>query len=171
MPDNYLEVGKIVTVHALKGEVKVQPWCDSPEFLCEFDTLYTDRAGNSELDVEKSRVFKNMVIIKFKGYNTVEQAALLRDKILYICRDDVDLPEGVYFISDLIGLEVEDAQTGHIYGKITEVMQTGANDVYVINGNGKEYLIPAIPDVVKSTDLEASKMLITPLEGLFDDEN
>ncbi|MDO5559187.1 MAG: ribosome maturation factor RimM [Oscillospiraceae bacterium] len=171
MSEKFLEVGKIVTVHALKGEVKIQPWCDSPDFLCEFDTLYLDTNGENTLEVEKSRVFKNMVITKFCGYNTVEEAAALRDKVLYIDRDDVELPEGVFFISDLIGMQVEDAQSGQNYGTITEVMQTGANDVYAVNGQGREYLIPAIPDVVKSTDLENKKMLITPLEGLFDDEN
>ncbi len=171
MSDKFLEVGKIVTVHALKGEVKIAPWCDSPDFICEFDYLYLDKKGSKILDVEHSRVFKNMVIAKFEGIDTVEQAQMLRDKILYISRDDVELDEDTYFIRDLIGIKVVDKDTGKEYGVIKDVFQTGANDVYTIKGEEREYLIPAIPDVVYSTDIENKIMLITPLKGLFEDED
>ncbi|MBE6842267.1 MAG: 16S rRNA processing protein RimM [Oscillospiraceae bacterium] len=171
MSDKFLEVGKIVTVHALKGEVKIAPWCDSPDFICEFDYLYLDKKGEKTVDVEHSRVFKNMVIAKFEGYDTVEQAQTLRDKVLYISRDDVELEEGTYFIKDLIGLKVVDKDSGKEYGVIKDVFQTGANDVYTIKNGDKEYLIPAIADVVQDTDIEAGIMTITPLKGLFDDED
>lgn len=171
MSDKFLEVGKIVTVHALKGEVKIAPWCDSPDFICEFDYLYLDKKGEKTVDVEHSRVFKNMVIAKFEGYDTVEQAQTLRDKVLYISRDDVELEEGTYFIKDLIGLKVVDKDSGKEYGVIKDVFQTGANDVYTVKNGDKEYLIPAIADVVHDTDIEAGIMTITPLKGLFDDED
>lgn len=170
MSDKFLEVGKVVSVHALKGEVKIAPWCDSPDFICEFDYLYMDSKGQKIINIESSRVFKNMVIAKFEGYNTVEDAQRLRDKILYISRDDVELEEGTYFIKDLIGVKVIDKETQKEYGIITDVFQTGANDVYTIKNDQKEYLIPAIPDVIFSTDIENKIMLITPMEGLFDDE-
>lgn len=171
MSDNFLEVGKIVNVHALKGEVKIMPWCDSPDFLCEFDYLYLDKHGNKELEVESARVFKNMVIAKFSGFDTVEAAETLREKVLYMSRDDVELDEDTYFIKDLIGIKVTDADTGKEYGTIRDVFQTGANDVYTVKNGDKEYLIPAIADVVVSTDIENKLMQIRPLKGLFEDED
>ena len=171
MSDSFLEVGKVVTVHALKGEVKIAPWCDSPDFLCEFDYLYLDKKGTDYLETEHARVFKNMVIAKFKGYNSVEDAEKLRNKVLYISRDDVELDEDTYFIKDLIGIKVVDSDTGVEYGEIKEVFQTGANDVYAVRNAEKEYLVPAIADVIISTDIENKIMHIKPLKGLFEDEN
>lgn len=89
----YLEVGKVTNVHGLMGEVKVQPWADSPEFLCQFKTLYVDEA-HFPMTVQRARVHKNMVIIKFEGPTDVPSALSLRNAILYIDRSDVDLPEG-----------------------------------------------------------------------------
>lgn len=165
MKKQYLEIGKIVNVHGLKGEVKVYPWCDSPDFLCEFDTLYTNK-GSSSIVVEKARVQKNMVIMKIKGVDTVEDAQSMRNKVIYMNRDDVELEDGSYFIQDLIGLEVFDADTNAFYGTLVDVLETGANDVYTIRNEElhKEYLIPAIPDVVISTDIKNNKMTIKPLE-------
>ena len=162
-----LEAGKIVTVFGIKGEVKVQPWCDTPDFLCEFDTLYYK--SGTPVSIERSRVQKNMVIMKIEGTDTVEDAQKLRNRVLYIDRDDVELEEGSYFIQDLIGLEVIESKDGKLYGKISDVTQTGANDVYHIRAeDGKEYLIPAIPDVIDSVDIEGGVMKITALDGLFD---
>lgn len=164
---NYLEIGKIVSVFGIKGEVKVQPWCDTPDFLCEFDRLF--RKSGDIVEIEHSRVQKNIVIMKIKGVDTVEDAQKMRNHVLYISRDDVELDEGCYFIQDLIGLTVENAETGEVYGEISDVSQTGANDVYHIKtADNKELLVPAIPEVVVETDLENGKMLIKPLDGLFD---
>ncbi len=165
MKKQYLETGKIVNVHGLKGEVKVYPWCDSPELLCEFDTLYTNQGKNS-IEIESSRVQKNMVIMKFKGVDTVEQANELRNKVLYLNRDDLELDDNTYFIQDLIGLEVYDVDTNAYYGILSDVLETGANDVYTIKNEElhKEFLIPAIPQVVITTDLENNIMKIRPLE-------
>lgn len=163
----YLEIGKIVSVFGLKGEVKVQPWCDSPDFLCEFETLCYK--SGTPVNVERSRVQKNIVIMKLEGCDSVEAAQKLRGRVLYMNRDDVELEEGAYFVQDLIGLKVVDAADGREYGELTEVSETGANDVYHIKSpEGKMYYIPAIPDVVCETDLENGIMKITPLEGLFD---
>lgn len=167
MKKEYLEAGKIVTTHGIRGEVKIMPYTDTPELLCEFDRLFMNK-NHDEIYIEKSRVFKNMVIAKIEGIDTPEDAEKLRNKILYMHRDDLELDENTYFIQDLIGVEVKDANTDIVYGKITDVMQTGANDVYVISGNDKEYLVPAIPDVIVSTDIDNNIMLIRPLEGLFD---
>ncbi len=167
MKKEYLEAGKIVTTHGIKGEVKIMPYTDTPELLCEFDRLFSGK-NHDEIYIEKNRVFKNMVIAKIKGINTPEEAEKLRNKILYIHRNDLELDENTYFIQDLIGMEVKDADEGIIYGRITDVLQTGANDVYVIKGNDREYLVPAIPEVIILTDIDNDMMLIRPLEELFD---
>lgn len=163
----YLEIGKIVSVFGIRGEVKVQPWCDSPAFLCEFDTLYYK--SGTPVNIEKSRVAKNIVVMKIEGIDTVEQAQAIRNRVLYMDRNDVELEEGSYFIQDLIGLTVSDEDTKEIYGKIVDVTETGANDVYHIKRNdGKMFYIPAIPQVVSKVDIETGEMLIKPLEGLFE---
>ena len=164
----YLEIGKIVNVHGLCVDVKVVQWCDEPEFLCEFDTLYLGKA-QKPVNVTAARLQKGNVLLHLEGVDTVEAAEQLRNQVLYMDRDEVELEEGVYFIQDLIGLPVLDADTGKSYGKLSDVMQTGANDVYEIKDEtGKTVLIPAIPDVVQETDLDGGVMRIRPLEGLFD---
>lgn len=151
--------------------MKVQPWCDSPEFFCEFEEFYI-KGGKESVSVLSARVQKNMVILKIDGVDTPEDAVKLRNSVLYIDRNDVELEDGCYFIQDLIGLSVVDAENATVYGIITDVTETGANDVYHIKADdGKMYYIPAIPDVVVETDLDNGKMLIKPLKGLFDDED
>ncbi|MBR3282860.1 MAG: 16S rRNA processing protein RimM [Ruminococcus sp.] len=167
MKKQYLEAGKIVTTHGIRGEVKIMPYTDVPELLCEFDRLFIGKE-HREINIERSRVFKNTVIAKLEGIDTPEAAEKLRNKILYMHRDDLELDDDTYFIQDLIGMEVRDADSGQVYGRLDDVMQTGANDVYVIKGEDKEYLVPAIADVIVSTDLENDVMTIRPLEGLFD---
>ena len=117
MQNQYLEVGKVTNVHGLMGEVKVQPWADSPEFLCQFKTLYVDEA-HWPIQVERARVHKNMVIMKFEGLTDVPGALSLRNAILYIDRSDAKLPEGAFFLADIYGLEVRDAATGEVLGQI-----------------------------------------------------
>ena len=166
----FLEIGKIVAVQGLKGEVRVEPWCDGAEFLCEFDKLYFDK-GNITVEIENARPHKNIAVLKIKGTDTVEAAQYLRGKILYMDRNDVELDEGTFFFQDLIGLEVNDADNGTVYGKISDVSETGANDVYTVKfPDGSEKLIPAIPDVIKEIDLENSKIFIHVMEGLFDED-
>ena len=166
MKKEYLEAGKIVTTHGIRGEVKIMPYTDTPELLCEFDRLFIGK-DKAEIYIDRARVAKNMVIAKIEGIDTVEAAEKYRNKVLFMHRDALELDEDTYFIQDLIDMEVKDADSGFVYGKITDVLQNGANDVYVIKGD-REYLVPAIPDVVISTDIDSNIMLIRPLEGLFD---
>ena len=168
MKKQFLEAGKIVNTHGIRGEVKIMPYCDSPELLAEFDRLFIGK-NHDEINIVNSRVFKNMVIAKLEGTDTLEAANKLRNKMLYMHRDDLELDETTFFIQDLIGMTVKDADSDIVYGEISDVLQTGANDVYVIKDNDKEYLIPAIPDVIISTDIDADIMTIRPLEGLFDE--
>ncbi|SDM72516.1 ribosome maturation factor RimM [Acetanaerobacterium elongatum] len=166
MKKQFLETGEIVTTHGIKGEVRVYPWCDTPDFLTDFKHVYLKK-GEIKLTVEDARVHKNIVIMKLEGYDTIERAVTLRGQVLYISRSDVKLAEGEYFVQDLIGIKVIDDDTGEEYGVITDVSQTGANDVYTIKNGELEYLIPAIPQVIIDTDTEREIMRIKPLEGLF----
>ena len=169
----FLETGQIVSTHGIKGEVRVDPWSDNPEFLKNFKTLYFDKNGTKPVKVTACRPHGNIVIMKLDGVDTVEAAALLRNKILYIDRKDAKLPEGHYFVQDLIGCRVVDADDEtKKYGVLTDVSQTGANDVWHITDENKnEYLIPAIPGVVIGTDVVSEIIRIRPLKGIFDDED
>ncbi|MDD6344993.1 MAG: ribosome maturation factor RimM [Oscillospiraceae bacterium] len=169
MKKEYLEAGKIVNTHGIRGEVKIMPYCDSPELLCDFDRLFMGKSLK-EIYIERSRVQKNMIICKIEGVDTPEEAEKLRNKMLYMHRDDLELDEDTYFIQDLIGMTVKDADTGEVYGIIDDVFQTGANDVYSIKNGDKSYLVPAIADVVITTDIDSGIMTIRPLEGLFDED-
>ncbi|MBQ8841588.1 MAG: 16S rRNA processing protein RimM [Ruminiclostridium sp.] len=169
MRKQYLEMGKITKTQGLKGEVRMQYYCDSPDMLEEFDVLYMGKE-KAEVEIEKSRYLKSDVaVIKIKGVDTPEDAQKLIGKILYLNRDDVELPEDVWFIQDIIGLEVVDADDGTVYGKVDEIYQNGGADVYSIKtSDGKQLMFPAIPEVLINTDVDNGKIEIRPLDGLFD---
>ncbi len=166
----FLECGQIVGTHGIKGEVRINPWCDSPDFLLGFKKLYFGEGDKTALHITASRVHGRIVLAKIKGVNSIEEAEVFRGKTLYISRKDVKLEPGRHFISDLIGCKVfgEDETP---YGELTDVSETGANDVWHITRDGKEYLIPVIPDVVKSIDVDKEVIIINPLKGIFDDED
>ncbi len=170
MVKEFLEGGKIVGTHGVRGEMRVECWCDSPQFLAQFKTLYFDE-GKEKIKVQ-SRAHKNMVLMKMPGITTIEQADTLRGKIVYIKRSDIKLEEGVNFVQDLIGLEVTDSSTGEVYGVVNDVLRTGSNDVYEMKGKDeKMYYIPAIPDIIDEIDIKAGVLKITPMKGLFSDED
>jgi 16S rRNA processing protein RimM len=171
MLKQFLEAGKIVGTHGIHGELRVNPWCDSAEFLKRFHTLYLDQ-GAVPLHVVSSRINKSQLLVKFEGVDTVEKADVYRGKILYLNRADAKIPAGRYFVADLVGLSVYDVDTFVYYGTITEVMRTGANDVYQITSPSKKnYLIPAVEPVIRQIDLDKEKILIRPIKGTFDDED
>ena len=165
MLQQYLEVGKITNVHGLMGEVRVQPWADSPEFLCRFKTLYVDKT-HWPIQVERARVHKNMAIIKFHGVTDVPSALAMRNAILYIDRNDVQLPEGSFFLADIMGLEVRDAKNGAVLGKIADVLTLPANNVYVVRGGEREWMIPAVPEFVAEVNIDEDYMRVNLMEGL-----
>ncbi len=171
MKKEYLETGKIVGTHGIKGALRVQPWCDSADFLKQFKYLYTDKNGENRLNVLSIQPHGNIVILTVKGIDSIEKAEALRNKVIYIDRKDADLPEGRYFIDDLIGSVVTDADTEKVLGTLSDISSTGANDVWHITNNGKEYLVPAIDEVIVSVDIENSSVSIRALKGIFDDED
>ena len=167
----YLETGQIVNGHGIAGEFKVKPWSNGPEYLTQFKSFYLLPDGGERIDCRRVRVHKGMVLIKAAGIDTPEAAQRLRGRVLYIDRDDARLDDGEYFIQDLLGLLVYDADSGDCLGRLVDISQTGANDVWHIERGGKTYLVPAIDDVVLNIDLGENRAVIRPLKGIFDDED
>lgn len=170
MLTQYLEIGKITSPHGVKGEVKLEVYADSPEALKKVKTVYFDKNGEKPVAVEASRVHKDRLLIKLRGVNSMDDGNALRGKVLYAHRDSIIKDRNSVFIEDLKGLSVIDIDSGVSYGKITDVLFTGANDVYAISDGEKERLIPAIKDVVIETDVTNGIMKIRPLRGLFDED-
>ena len=171
MIKNYLELGQIVSTHGIKGEVRFDPWCDSPDFVKKFKTLYFDASGESCVKVISARPHGNIVILMLDGVTTVDEARALRGTVLYMKRSDARLPKGTWFIQEIIGCSVVDADTGKVYGEITDVTSTGANDVYSIKTPSGEVLFPAVKEFIESTDVEEGIVKIRPIKGIFSDED
>ena len=159
----FVEAGEIVTTHGVKGEVKVLPWVDSPDILCEFDRC---RIDGREYDMESVRIQKTCNLVKLKGVDTMEAAQALRGKTVELYREDID--DEVIFAAELIGVEV--FCDGELLGKITDVLDYPGNSVYVVKGE-HEYMIPAVRQFVLSTDLEQNCMQVAIIEGMRSDEN
>lgn len=170
MKKDYLELGQIVGTHGIKGEMRINPWCDSPDFAKGFRTVYFDAFGNNPVKVTAVRPHGNIILMKLQDINTVEQAQNLRNKVLYIKRSDANLPDGTWFIEELIGCLVYDADSDVLYGTITDISPTGANDVWhITNADKQEFLIPAIKDVVIDVNVDDNIVKIRPMKGIFDD--
>ena len=166
----YLEIGKVNNTHGLKGEVKLEMWCDGVEFIRQLKTVYLDDKGNKSLTVSNARPQKNIAIIKFAEINSIEQAQELKNKVLYCNRNDVQLDEGAYYLADVIGCRVVDIESGREYGKIADIMNYGSSDIYDVVKDKKHYLIPAIDEVVKEVNTEKQIVLIKAMKGLFDED-
>lgn len=164
----YLEAGKIINKRGLGGELKVDSYCDSPEAFCSFTRVFLDDKGKDMRKVLSAKLYKEFVYLRIEGVDSAELADKLRNKILYINRNDMELDEDTVFIDDIIGLPVFDADTKVKYGVLEEVFNRGASDIYrVVNGD-KEYLIPAVDEIVIEIDLE-NGIFIRPIPGLIDD--
>ncbi|MGI6031057.1 MAG: ribosome maturation factor RimM [Eubacteriales bacterium] len=165
-----LEMGRITNTHGIRGEVKAQSWGDFEDDLLEYDHFYVG-AERRLLEVERARMHKNLVIFKFKGIDTMNDAEKLKNSILYLPRQEVgQLEQDTYFLVDLVGLEAF-LEDGRLLGRVKEVLQNAGNDVLVIAGTrGQEHLVPFIQQFVRDVDIEAGRCVITPIEGLLDDE-
>ena len=168
--ENMLRVGVITSTHGVRGEVKVFPTTDDAKRFKQLEkVLLTGGKESLELEIENVRFFKNLVILKFKGYDNINDVETWRQRELMITRDQaVPLEPDEYFVADLIGLQIVDENEQPV-GELKDVMFTGANDVYVISlPSGKELLLPAIRDCILNVDLEAGKMKVHILDGLMD---
>ncbi len=158
----FVEAGEIVTIHGVRGEVKVLPWLDCPEYLLDFDRV---RIDGMDYKVENCRVQKTCNLMKLQGVDTVEAAQALRGKTVEIYRCDVD--DDVIFAAELLGVDVYD--DGVLIGKITDVLDYPGNKVYVVTGE-HEYMIPAVKQFVLHTDIAANTMEVRLIEGVRTDE-
>lgn len=169
--EDMLKVGIIASMHGVKGEVKVYPTTDDVNRFKKLKQVLLDNGKETiSLEIEGVKFFKQMVILKFKGIDSLDDAFHLKQKELYILRKDaVKLKADEYFIADLIGMDVFDDQENKL-GKLIDVMTTGANDVYIVQmqENEKELLIPAIKECILNIDVEQKKMVIHLMEGLLD---
>lgn len=165
MKQEFLEIGKITSTHGIMGEVRVEPWADSPKYLCQFDTLYVG-ATHWPVKVERARVHKTMVILKLEGITDAHGAAAMRGEVLSIARKDATLSAGQFFLADLIGLEVRNADSGQVLGQIKEVLTPPANNVYVVTGGARELMIPAVPEFIQEINVDDGYMTVHLIEGL-----
>ena len=166
MKNKFLEAGQIVNTHGVQGEVKIVPWCDSPEFLCQFDVLYID---GQPVRIRSSRIHKGNVLATLEGVSDVNAAMRLKGKKVSIDRTGVELPDGRHFLADLMGLEVRDAETGDVLGTIHDILTPPAHEVYVVRGGGKEYMIPAVDEFVKEIDVDGGFIRVKLIEGMASD--
>lgn len=165
-----LKVGVVTSVHGIKGEVKVFPTTDDSRRFKKLKQVYLDTGKEMlPLEIEGVKFFKQMVILKFKGYENPDDVMKFRQRELWIDRKDaVRLSKDEYFIADLIDMEVCDEE-GKLIGTLKDVISTGANDVYAVETpEGKEVLFPAIKQCVLDVDTEARKMTVHVMEGLLD---
>ncbi len=158
----YLEAGKIVNTHGVKGEVKIEPWFDAPEVFCRLKRIFID---GKEVKVLRSRPQGHMVIAALDGVSDIDDAIPLKNKVLQFDREDVKLPQGENFISDLIGLDAIDDETGEKIGVISDVLTLPAGNIYEIKGQ-REILVPAVPEFVVSADVEAGTVRFRLIEGM-----
>ena len=163
MKQQYLEAGQIVSTHGIRGDVRVLPWADGPEFLTLFDRVYLK---GREYAVEAARIQKTCVLLKLRGVDTMEAAQALRNTVVEVNRDDVELKEGTYFIADLIGLPV--FAEGKQIGKVKEILTMPGNDVYVVEGQ-HQYMIPAVKEFLLETNLEEGFIRVKLIEGMRTD--
>ena len=159
----FLEAGEIVSTHGVRGEMKVLPWADGPDFLLDYNRV---RIGNRDYSVESCRVQKTCNLLKLEGVDTMEDAQAMRGKILQIYREDA--PEDLIFAAELIGVSVE--ADGQKIGEITDVLDYPGNKVYVVKGE-HEYMIPAVKEFILSTDVDANLMQVRLIEGMRTDES
>lgn len=159
----FLEAGEIVTTHGVRGEMKIYPWSDGPEFLLDFDRVLIDEKVYA---VESCRVQKTCDLLKLKGIDTVEDAQKLRGKTIKVFREDA--PADLIFVPELIGMDV--IAEGTQIGKIADVLDYPGNKVYVIEGE-HQYMVPAVKQFILSIDMENNIMQVHLIEGMRTDES
>lgn len=164
----YLECGKIANTHGVRGGLIVESWCDSPEVLANLKTVYTKKSGvYSPFAIEKASVYKGRVLAEVEGVDTLEKAAALKNTVLFAKRTDLPLADGDFFVQDLIGLTVYEVGTDKAYGKLSDVINGAATDLYEIENERGKFLVPVVAEFVKEIDLERG-IFIKAIEGMFE---
>lgn len=166
----FLECGIIINTHGVRGDVKLESLCDSPEVLASLNRVFVLEGSNyREIEVKHASVFKQFVLATLEGIDDMDKAAAMKGTTLYASRDDFELGEGDFFIADLLGLPVIDNIDGKVYGKIKDVINRGASDIYVVTTPAGERMIPVVDEFVKRIDLE-SGIYVETIPGLLSDD-
>lgn len=165
----YFRVGVIANTHGIRGEVKVFPTTQDPKRFQGMKEIILDTGSEKiELEVASARFFKNLVILKFKGIDNINDIEKYKGMDLLVRREQaIPLEEGEYYIADIIDAKVV-TEDGEEFGILKDVLTTGANDVYVVEHQGKEVLLPVIPDCVLARDMERKIVTIHVMKGLLD---
>ena len=166
--EKYLEIGKIVNTHGVRGALKVEPWCDSPEQLCSLKKLYYKKRDEYlPLTVRTASIHKNHVLIYFDGIDSIDEAMPLKNRVLFVDRDDLPLADDRVFIADIIGLDVYDERDGSRLGRLKSVDESPASDLFVVaTPDGREVLVPAVEEFIGHID--ESGVYLLPIPGMFD---
>ena len=171
MEDGLLVIGKIVNTHGIQGKLRVNSYAESPEIFTsqKFFYLKDEKEGFKKYEITNVEPHKNIILLKFDGISSINEAEKLVGTSIFIEKSKLlPLSEDEYYWFEIIGLKVF-TDEGTFLGKVEGILQTGSNDVYVIRNKKKEYLIPAIAEVVTNIDVIKKIMIIHPLEGLFED--
>jgi 16S rRNA processing protein RimM len=163
----YIECGKIVNTHGCRGAVKAESWCNSEDDLADLERIFVKTGAEyKRYDVQKASIFKQFVIFELKTVDDMDKAMLLKGSVIYAAREDFSLEEGEFFIADMMGLDVIDADNGKVYGKLKEIINRGASDIYVVATPSGEAMIPAVDEFVISVDINKG-IFVRPIEGMF----
>ena len=168
--DERVTIGKILKPRGVRGELKVLSLTDIPDRFESLETIFVQGSGveSMRLDIEQVTYYKGFVYLRFKGYDSIEKAQTLIGSLLQVDRtESPELPEGVYYHFEIIDAEVYTDDNRYL-GKVTDILETGASDVYVVRNGKQEYLIPSNPEVVTDIDRERRRICVHPLEGLLD---
>lgn len=166
MQKQYLEASKFVTTHGVTGEIKAYPYCDSAEFLCTIGQFYLSPQGGKHCTCRKRGPTRAWCLLRLEGVNSMDDARALVGRLFYLDRADARLPAGRWFVQDIIGLRVLDADTDAEYGTITAVTNGGASDVYEVRtGDGRTVLFPAAAEFLAETNPEAGYVKVRPIRG------
>jgi 16S rRNA processing protein RimM len=164
----YIECGKIINTHGCHGGLKLESWCDSPEVLASFERIFIKKAGAYvEHRIKKASVFKQFVLFDLAGISDMDTALALKNTVVYADREDFELEEGDFFIADIIGCDVIDADNGKVYGKLSEIINRGASDIYVVKTEKGEAMIPAVDEFIDRVEV-GEAVYVRPISGMFD---
>ena len=170
MKNAYLEAGRFTSTHGVKGDIKAECWCDDVSVLRQLKTVYLkSKDGYTPLKVVRCVPYRDLALMHIEGYETPEAGAPLKNRVFYAAREDLPLEEGSFFIADLIGLTVYDVDDGRKYGVIKDVINRGSSDIYVVNTDSGERMMPAVEEFVKKVDIDGGKVYVKPIEGLLSD--
>ena len=168
MDKRYIECGKIINTHGCKGGLKIEPWCNTSKDFSSLKRLFIQKKDNFiEYTVTKSSIFKQFIVLELKEVQDMDTALNLKDTILYALREDFQLDENEFFLADLIGIDVIDAENGTVYGKVKDIINRGASDIYVIDTPNGEKMIPAVKEFIVSIDINKG-VFVHVIDGLLD---